>query len=343
MARRPTIQDVADAAQVSVATVDRVLSGRLKVRPETARKVSEAAHRVGYHAVNLIEQRLRADLPELRIGFVLQKMYQPFYQSVASEIDTAVQQSAGIRGTSIIKYASSQHPEEIAELMLSMQGRVDVVAANAVNHARVTDAVLRLRDSGVETCALFNDFAQGERLSYIGLNNLKAGRIAAWMLGTATQSTGKVAIFVGGQRWHGHELRETGFRSYMREARPDLTVLDTLINQETRQLTYDSTRALLKQYSDLKGLYVAGGGMEGAIKALREMRDPGKISLIVSELTAESRSALADGYATMAIGTPLRQLFPDLVNLIKKHVLGPDHAVPSQNFLEPLIYLPESI
>ena len=36
MARRPTIQDIAEEAGVSVATVDRVLNGRLKVREETA-------------------------------------------------------------------------------------------------------------------------------------------------------------------------------------------------------------------------------------------------------------------------------------------------------------------
>ena len=45
--RRPTIADLAQAAGVSVATVDRVLNGRLPVRSETARKVSEAAERIG--------------------------------------------------------------------------------------------------------------------------------------------------------------------------------------------------------------------------------------------------------------------------------------------------------
>ena len=36
MAGRPTIQDIATEAGVSVTTVDRVLNGRLKVREETA-------------------------------------------------------------------------------------------------------------------------------------------------------------------------------------------------------------------------------------------------------------------------------------------------------------------
>ena len=43
--RRPTIADLAREAGVSLATADRVLNGRMKVREETARKVSEAAER----------------------------------------------------------------------------------------------------------------------------------------------------------------------------------------------------------------------------------------------------------------------------------------------------------
>ena len=70
MTKRPTIADVARAAQVSPATVDRVLSGRMKVREETARKVHEAAETVGYHAAGAIRQRLLSDRPELKLGVV---------------------------------------------------------------------------------------------------------------------------------------------------------------------------------------------------------------------------------------------------------------------------------
>jgi len=343
MAGRPTIQDIATEAGVSVATVDRVLNGRLKVREETARKVSEAAHRIGYHATNLIEQRLRADLPELRIGFVLQKERQAFYQTLASEIELAVRTAPGIRGRAVIEFATSQSPSEVAQIMLGMKGRVDAVMAVAVNHHQVTEAVMELKQNGIPTCAAFNDFAQGERLNYIGLNNLKVGRIAAWMLATAARKPGKIAIFVGGHRWHGHELRETGFRSYFREAKPQFPVLDTMVNLETRQLTYEATLDLLARHPDIVGLYLAGGGMEGAIQALREVRQPGHVALVVNELTPESRNALSDGYLTMVIGTPLRQMCTELIGLVKSAVLGPEAGIPSQLFLDPVIYVPESV
>lgn len=40
---RPTIADLARAAGVSTATVDRVLNGRQSVREETVRRVHDAA------------------------------------------------------------------------------------------------------------------------------------------------------------------------------------------------------------------------------------------------------------------------------------------------------------
>jgi LacI family transcriptional regulator len=100
---------------------------------------------------------------------------------------------------------------------------------------------------------------------------------------------------------------------------------------------------LLSRHSEVVGLYLAGGGMEGAIQAMREVRQPGQISMVVNELTPESRSALSDGYLTMVIGTPLRQLCTEMVGLMKAAVLEPDNVLPSQQFLEPVIYVPESV
>ncbi|MBR7508485.1 hypothetical protein KC216_21730, partial [Mycobacterium tuberculosis] len=81
---------------------------------------------------------------------------------------------------------------------------------------------------------------------YVGLNNRKAGRTAAWMIAKTARRPGKVAIFVGSHRFQGHELREIGFRSFFRGEAPEFTVLDTLINLETRQITHEAMLNLLE-------------------------------------------------------------------------------------------------
>ena len=114
MAKRPTIADLAKTSGVSVATIDRVLNGRLPVREETARRVYDAANAIGYHAAGLIRQRLLQDLPQYRLGFILQRPNQAFYQAFASEVELAVNAATDFRGTAVVEFLESQVPSEIA-------------------------------------------------------------------------------------------------------------------------------------------------------------------------------------------------------------------------------------
>lgn len=83
--------------------------------------------------------------------------------------------------------------------------------------------------------------------------------------------------------------------------------------------------------------------MEGAIAALRERHAKPEVALIVNELTAESRAALIDGYAIMAIATPLADLCRDLVEMMIAARGQPDDGVAGQYFLEPRLHLPEIV
>ena len=104
----------------------------------------------------------------------------------------------------------------------------------AVDYPTVTAAVEELKEKGVPVFALLSDFAAGVRESYVGLNNRKAGRTAAWMIAKTAKRPGKVAVFIGSHRFHGQELREIGFRCYFREYAPEFELLDTMVNLETR-------------------------------------------------------------------------------------------------------------
>jgi LacI family transcriptional regulator len=83
--------------------------------------------------------------------------------------------------------------------------------------------------------------------------------------------------------------------------------------------------------------------MEGAIAALREARPPGKVSLIVNELTEDSRAALADRYVTMVIATPLQALCAALVDSMTEAALNEGAVRHRATVFEPRIYLPESV
>ncbi len=341
--RRPTISDLAKASGVSVATIDRVLNGRLPVREQTARRVYEAAQEIGYHAVGLLRQRVFEDVPRYQLAFLLQKPTQSFYQAFAKEIEAAAAAMTAAKLQVQIDYPAVSTPSAIAEKMRALAARNQAVAVVAPDYPAVEAIVDELKEKKIPVFSVLSDFAAGVREGYLGLDNRKVGRSAAWTIARTARKPGKVACFVGSHRFHGHELREVGFRSYFRENAPEFEVLETLINFDAVDVTHEATLDLLQKHPDLIGLYVAGGGMEGAIAALREENRAGDVTLIVNELVPESKGALMDGTVAMAICTPLPLLCRELITQMVSSVEGSAQTTARQTFFPFEIYISENI
>jgi LacI family transcriptional regulator len=120
-------------------------------------------------------------------------------------------------------------------------------------------------------------------------------------------------------------------------------VLDTLMNLEDRRITHEATLDLLKKHADLAGICVAGGGMEGVIDALREEDRAGSLSVVVNELTPESRSALVDEIVTLVIATPVRLLAERTVEAMCQRIGRDGPEVGGELFLPFDLYTSENI
>ena len=339
MPRRPTIHDLARAAGVGTATVDRVLNGRANVSARSRAAVAEAAKRIGYVPAHNSPALEAAGI--IPLSFVLHKATQDFYRAFATTIEQACAdwQGADVRPT--IHFSPSQSPEDFCRTIRVAAEEGAAVAATAINHPRLLDLTKDLMASGKPVFPLLNDFGGPASAGYFGTDNSKVGRLAGWMMARSLPRQGRVAVFVGGARWHGQALRDAGFREVLGKQAPGAALIDTVVNLETRQLTYQATLDLLHRHPDIAGLYVAGGGMEGAIAALRDERPPGAVSLIVNELTPDSRAALADGYVTMVIATPLDPLCRALIGRMVATV-GKSAAPGRATTFDPQIYLPVS-
>lgn len=340
---KPTMKDVADHAGVGVATVDRVLSGRRRVREETASRVYEAAVALGYHSAPVIKYRLKGERPRMTFGFVLPKEHQPFYRQLACDLRSEIELSSSVNGRSHFFFAESQSPTEHADLLIRAAEAVDVVAASAVTHPKTSEAVNKVTASGTPVFAILNDFAPGACQSYIGLDNYRAGRVAGWLLANAIRQPGSVAVLVGGNLWQGHQLREGGLRAYFRESTVPLEIRDSALNVETRKVTYEVVHNMLSTWDDLCGLYVTGGGTEGALDALKEGATPGQIKVVSHVLNDELRSALVDGRLTAVIRTPTRELAKSVVAQMVKTKFDTTSPQDTQSTLRPEIILPEYI
>lgn len=341
--KRATVADVAKAAGVSVATVDRALTGRLPVRQDTAERIAQAAREVGFHAAALLSRQLDAHTVRRRVGLLLQRPWDPFYAHLGAVLESAVASTRRFTGTSSLDHWSAPDPDEIAERLLRLARRADAVAMVSPDHPTVTAAVEEVVKGGTPIFSLLSDFAFGVRTAYVGVDNKKAGRTAAWIIARGPVRSGKVVIFVGSPRFHGHELREIGFRSYFRENAPDFAVIETPATMEQAAIARDAMGELLSQHRDLVGCYVAGGGMEGAIEALRETAPDRRPMLVCCAYTPASREALIEGIVTAIVSEPVPQIGRRLVERVEEALHTPARSPSPQDTLPSDLLTPENL
>jgi LacI family transcriptional regulator len=343
VARRPTIAAVARAAGVSVATVDRVINGRLPVSEATAKRVYEAAREIKYHAAGLIRRRIERAVPPRTLAFLLTKSSQHFYGVLAQALDEATRGAEEIHGTPMVEFSENATPQETADMIRRLGGKADALAVVAADHPAVTAAVAELNADGVPVFTLLSDLSTQLRAAYIGIDNRKAGRTAAWAIARMARSAGRVALFLGSHRYLGHELREIGFRSYFREHASQFELLDSQVNLDDANVAYEATLQLIRSHPTLVGIAVAGGGMEGVIRALREENVGDRLAVVCNEVTPESRAALADHIVSMVIATPIKLLARTAVAQMVRAFDPAAATRPDRTFLPFELAVPENI
>jgi LacI family transcriptional regulator len=342
MGKRPTVSDLAAAAGVSVATVDRVLNQRHPVREGTADRVLRAAEAIGFHATALLKQRLRFEAPQRTLGFLLQKR-DAFYQRLADDLVAATRDLASLRGRAIVEFVHELSPATIAERLRLLGEKADAVALVSVDHPHVAQAIEALRARGVPTLAMLSDLTAESRAGFVGRDNRKEGRTAAWMIARTARRAGKVGIIVGSHRYLCQETAEISFRSYFREHAAAFHVLEPLTNLEDARIAQAATLGLFAANADLVGLYICGGGMEGVVAAAREQANHEPVAIVCNELTAKTRAGLIDGVLTAVIATPTALLASRTAEAMAQALAAPADGPPRQILVPFDLYVPTNI
>jgi LacI family transcriptional regulator len=341
MVKRPTLHDLALAAGVSIATVDRVINRRLPVSDDTAQRVVKAAEEIGYHATSLLKRRIH-EMPVRRFGFLLQKP-DAFYKLLAHELVAATRSSQSVEGKPLVEFVDDVVPAIIAERLLQIAQKSHAVAVVAMDHPVVNDAIATVIAQGKPVFTLLSNINSEAVSGHFGADSRKCGRIAGWTISRIAKKSGKIGILVGSHRYLNQELSEISFRTYMREHAPDFQLLEPIINLDDERIAYEAVRDMVKANSDLVAIYVSGGGQEGFIQALREFCVPGQLVAVCNESTPATRAALHDGVIDLALGTPFSALARLVVDAMAKGTTGQDmpHLRPLN--LSPDVFMAENI
>lgn len=292
---RARIADIAAAAGVSTATVDRVLNGREGVRPATARRVMLAATQAGY-VIDEAAPETNTARP-LKIEFLVPAGTNRYLRMLGDYIEFAHNQWAAQDMRCRVHYVESFNPNELAARLLHYGRRADGVVFMALEHPVVRDAVNSLAEQNVPAITLISDLSNSRRLAYVGIDNRSAGRTAALLLGRfmGPRPSGKIAMLAGSLNYRGHEEREIGFLHLIESTFPQVKVIGLREGQDDSERNYVQTRNLIAQHPDLAGIYNSGGGSDGVARAIVEAKTEQKILFVGHGLTPDTRALLIDG------------------------------------------------
>lgn len=294
--RPVTAGDVAAAAGVSLATVDRVLNGRPGVRDATEKAVRDAVERLGFRrdaaAAGLARGR------RYRFRFLVPRLPQnSFMQAVRREIEAAALRGLDQRtAIAVADYAPFDPADLARQLVKCRDDDLAGVAVVAVDAPDVRDAIARLADAGVAVVTMVSDASPSRRARFIGPDNVAAGRVAATLLGRfAGGRRGPVLTVAGRMTLRDHAERRLGFAQVIERDFPHLGLLPVAEGLDDWSVTGPMVAETLLAAPDLVGIYSMGAGNRGIVAALVAAGRGAEVVAVGHELTPFMREALLSG------------------------------------------------
>ncbi len=316
LVNKPTVNDIARVAGVSLATVDRVLNRRPGVRAVTVQKVQQAINELGYvrdtAAANLARKRVYNFL------FVLPDSDNEFVEALSKQIVDQSRDQFIERTRMKIQRVAPFDPQEIVEILDALDIReVDGVAVFGPETPSVRDAVKRVRDKGAPVVALVSDLPSSERDHFVGVDNVSAGRTAAQLMGRFVHRKGKLLVLTGSRLARDHLERRQGFDLVIAEDFPHLEVVASVEGRDDPELIYKMMPEIFETYPDLVGIYSSAAGNAGLIQFLSDSKISKDLVIIAHELTPLSRDALSRGTFDALISQDSGHLVRSAVRLLR--------------------------
>lgn len=269
----PTIDDVAQKAGVSIATVSRVFNDKAVVKAETRRKVMEAVKALNYFP-NLAARALTLQKTDT-LGVIFPDLGGEFFSELIHSIDEVAYK----RGYHIIISASHSHRSEAEALLRMMtQGRVDglilmvpilgKLSLPILNETQLPIVILNLPDT------------HSDKFICIQIDNFRGAFLVTKHL--LEHGYQRLAIIRGPQGNFDADERERGFRAALSEKG---IVLDQSYLERSnfkRRSGYFAMTRLLSLPQPPQAVFASNDEMAiGAVEAARRLgvRIPGQLAL----------------------------------------------------------------
>ena len=306
-----SIKEVAEAAGVSTATVSRVLSNGLHVRPEVRARVMAAVERLGYRP-NLVARSLRSQQSNT-LGLIVSDIRNPFFTSISRAVEDVAYEQA----FSVFLCNTDENPEKEAIYLNLM--RDEGVAGVIFSPTLQTAAAFSASNFSFPTVVVDRSIPKGD-VDVVLLDNVDA----AYRLTTHLIENGyrRIAALCGEMSTTGQERRlgyEKALRAHGLSPAPELVKYV----QPKIEAGYAAALKMLDSAPSPDAVFTTNSLLgAGALQAIRE-RDltvPDNIALVTFDET--TWAALVQPPITL-IAQPTYEIGKSATELLLQRVADP--------------------
>lgn len=296
-----TMQQIAEQAGVSRGTVDRALNKRGRIDPEVAERIEKVAEELGY--VHKPRMRRKKIHKNIKIGVVTQLSKAGFMIQIHKGIETA-KKELGERGIEVLvkECVSVREDEQLDGIEEILEEGIQGLAIMPVDLERVRAKLNQIINERKNPVITFNsDIVGTGRSCFVGMDNVRSGRVAAGLLGTLTGGEGKILIVTGHFGSLLNNQRVDGFVEEIKKSFPQIEIAGVQGSfDESREVEKIIVNAM-RDIPDINGIFVVSSGQEGIERAFSKLCLPKRPYMVVYDQTSKNEKLLEEGMVDFLI------------------------------------------
>lgn len=343
MTHRFPIKEIALQAGLSTATVDRALNNRANVSPQTTRRVKSAVDELEGQ-----EQQLSAIGRRMFIDVVMETPAR-----FSREVRSAIEATLPTIGPAVFRpryiFSETLSEAETHAILKRIAKRGSQGVCLKVRDVESTRKLIDILISkGIPVVTMFTDIRGrtdvGElmRTAYVGLNNMNAGRTAAYLISQAVgNKKGTILTTKSQSTFTGEADRAIGFSNLINKLCPNMKILDVsggggLANNTAKQIAL-----IARSQINITAVYSMGGGNRAILKTLNQ-HGQNPILFIAHDLDDENIDLLKQKKLSYVLHHDLENDMRNaFLTIAAHHKLTPELEL--NLIAEPQIITPENI
>ncbi|HLK60841.1 MAG TPA: ABC transporter substrate-binding protein [Chthonomonadaceae bacterium] len=233
---------------------------------------------------------------ELNIAVIPKGTGNAFWLGVKAGADAAASAAGNVKITWVGPEHEGDATEQVNIVQTQINNHVDGIVLAAVNSDSLATPVKTATDKGIPVVTVDSGIAPDKdtSLAYIATDNVRGGREAGEKLAELIGKKGEVALLIFKPGAASNDEREKGFKDAIAKY-PDIKLVATQVGGNVTEATNNMTN-ILTSNKNLAGVFAASepNGV-GAISALKQSKQNGKIKLVAFDGSAIEVAGLKDG------------------------------------------------